>query len=344
MKAILLDDNEMAKWDEFIMSTPGGAFSNLSGWRKVYDTYGFKSFPIAAINDTGIIRGVLPLFLMRDIFGKKFLVSNPFLSYGGLCAVDEKAKIALIQKAKETAIINHVEYLEIRQLADIVTDLPEKKDFVTMVLKLEKDENLIWNKALTSVARNRIRKAFKANLVVDFGRQYLHDFYRVFSVNMRDLGTPVFPISFFESIFEEFRDVVDLIVVKHQDVVIGAMLFIHFRNVCLDPWVSSLKNYNQFCPGDLLYWEAIKKALMQDAEYFDFGRSTINSGTYRFKKKWGAYPVQLNYQYFLNKACNIPVVNANNNKYQLAINIWKRLPLIIANTIGPRLIKYLPEL
>lgn len=327
------------------MSSPEGTFGHLYGWEEVYDVYNYKSFPIAAIDNSDKIKGVLRLFLMKDIFGKKYLISNPLLSYGGICADDEITKRNLILKAQEIAVQNNVEYIEIRQLGARVADnLPTKSDFVTMFLSLNKNEELLWKNTLTPKVRNQIRKAVKSGLTVDFGKEYFDDFYRVLSVNYRDLGTPLHSKAFFRKVLKEFNKSSGIIVAKYKEKVIAAMLYIHFKNVFSDPWASSLREYNKLCPNNILYWEAIKYACKNGFEYFDFGRSTIDQGTLMFKKQWGAEQIQLYYQYSLNKANTISKTNAvHNNKYQLAINIWKKLPLIITNSIGPLLVRYLPE-
>jgi FemAB-related protein (PEP-CTERM system-associated) len=345
MKTILLDDNDIEKWDEYIMSCQQGTFGDLYGWENIYKLYDYKSFPIAAIDDSGRIRGVLRLFLMKDIFGRKYLISNPLLSYGGVCAGDEITKKNLLLKAQEIAVQHRVEYIEIRQLADRMADnLPTKNDFVTMFLRLDKDEEFIWKNTLTPKVRNQIRKAIKSGLTVDFGKEYFDDFYRVLSVNYRELGTPLHSKAFFRKILEEFNKSSGIIVAKYKEKVIAAMLYIHFKNVFSDPWASSLREYNKLCPNNILYWEAIKYACKNGFEYFDFGRSTIDQGTLMFKKQWGAEQISLYYQYSLNKAKTISKINAvHNNKYQLAIKIWKRLPLIITNKIGPIFVRYLPE-
>jgi FemAB-related protein (PEP-CTERM system-associated) len=341
---MLLGDNNAAQWDEFIISSKEGTFAHLSGWRSIYELYGYQSFPIAVTDSSNSIRGVLPLFLMKDIFGQKFLISNPFLSYGGICADDESIKESLMLKAREIAVQNDVEYCEIRQLGRTVGNHPSKKDFVAMFLDLTNGDEFIWRNALKSKVRNQIRKGLKSGLIVDFGRKYLDDFYRVLSINHRDFGTPLHNKFFFSKVLEEFKDHSGIIVVKYQDIVIAGMLYISCRKVFSDPWASSLRRYNKLCPNNILYWEAIKYACKEGFEYFDFGRSTIDCGTYNFKKQWGAEPVQLHYQYLLNKATKIPVHNVHDNRYQLAIKIWKRLPMAIANVIGPRIVKYLPEL
>jgi serine/alanine adding enzyme len=345
MRFILLSDKgHKEKWDEYIISCRQGTFADLHGWENIYKLYDYKSFPVAAIDDSGRIRGILRLFLRKNMFGRKFLVSNPFLSYGGICADDEEIKKSLILKAQEIAVDNNVEYIEIRQFDGNSENLNTKNDFVAMFLNLNKGDEYIWKISVNAEVRNRVRKAIKSGLTVDFGKKYFDDFYRVLAVNHRDLGTPLHNKTFFRKVLEEFHTSSNIIVVNHRDKVIAGMLCIYCKTVFSDPWVSSLREYNKLCPNNILYWEAIKYACRNGFEYFDFGRSTIDSGTYVFKKRWGAEPVQLNYQYFLNKAHKIPNVNAHDNKYQIAINIWKRLPLKIANTIGPRVIKYLPEL
>ena len=213
-----------------------------------------------------------------------------------------------------------------------------------MFLKLDGVAGSIWKNKIRGKTRNQIRKAIKSGLTVDFGEKHFDDFYNVLSINHRDFGTPLHKKVFFRKVLEEFSGKSGIIVVKLKKKVIAGMLYIRYRKVFSEPWASSLREYNKLCPNNLLYWEAIKYASENRFEYFDFGRSTINCGTYNYKKQWGAEPVQLNYKYFLNRADKIPVVNAHDNRYQTAINIWKKLPLPVANVIGNKVIRYLPEL
>lgn len=345
MKILEFEKGRGKAWDEFVASSPTGTCHHLSGWEKVLsEVYCFKSASIMAVDNADKITGVLPMFLMNDMFGKKYLISNPFLNYAGICATNIETENALIEKAKDIARENNVSYLEIKHLAAEADALHAKKDFVTMFLKLNKDTDSTWKGSLKAKTRNQVRKAAKAGLKVDYGNKYLNDFYKVYATNLRDLGTPAHPEKFFRSILEEFIDNSGIIVVKYQERVIGGMIHLHFKNVFSDPWASSLKEFNKLCPNNMLYWGAIKYASEKGFEYFDFGRSTMDSGTYMFKKQWGAEQVQLNYQYFLNKADKVPEFNANDNRYKLAIGLWKRLPMFIANTIGPRLVRFLPEL
>lgn len=340
-----LEDKYKRQWDEYITQTPSGTFYHLYKWKDLIErNFGLKSLYLVALNGADQVNGVFPLFLMRDIIGRKYLVSVPYSTFAGVCADDDETKMKLFDRAKELAFEHKVQYIESRQLASEAFQLPTKKEFVTMYLRLNQDENYIWEKSINAKARNHIRKACKEGLTTDFGKKYIDAFYEVLSVNIRDLGSPNYPKVFLKNILDEFSDSSDIIVVKHKDKIIGGMLFICYKNMIFNPWASSLKEYNRLSPNDLLYWEAIKYACKKGCEYFDFGRSTINSGTFDFKKKMGGEPVQLHYQYFLNKMQKIPAVSAHNNKYQPAINLWKKLPLWAAKFLGPGLIRHLPEL
>jgi lipid II:glycine glycyltransferase (peptidoglycan interpeptide bridge formation enzyme) len=164
-------------------------------------------------------------------------------------------------------------------------------------------------------------------------------------MNFRDLGTPFHSKAFLRKLLDTFNKSTGILVAKYHGKVIAGMLYVHFKNVFADPWASSLRTYNKLCPNNILYWEAIRYACRSGFKYFDFGRSTLGQGTLRFKKQWGSEQVPLYYQYSLNRAKSIATTTAvEKSKYQLAIHIWKRLPMIVANTIGPVVVRHLPEL
>jgi serine/alanine adding enzyme len=343
IEILFFEDKYKSKWDDYVEQSPSGTFYHLSGWKYILEkTFGFESIYLMAQSKAGEIKGVLPLFLMKDIIGRKYLISSPSSNFAGVCACNDEASNKLFTMARKLAVEKKVQYMEVRHLAKKVYDLPTNNAFVTMYLKLSHDEELVWKNSLNSKARNQTRRAYREGLTVDFGKEYLDDFYRVLSINFRELGTPIFPKKFFRHILDEFKNNTNLIVVKYQKNVIGGMIFISYRKTFSDPWASSLKKYNMLCPNNILYWEAIKYACRNGFEYFDFGRSTLDSGTFKFKKQWGAEPVQLYYQYFLNNAARLPDISSHNNQYRRAINLWRKLPIVITNALGPMIVKYLP--
>ena len=332
-------------WDNYVLNHSLGNFYQLSGWSKVYASV-FQFIPqyYCAVEGSEIV-GVMPLFLMRNILGKPFLVSIPFSSYAGVCFENEEAGQFLLKWAKHLARKYDVEYVEFRQYRQSFGNLPCKDNFVTMVTPLERNYQDLWDNTFKPKLRSVIRQGEKNGLVSDWGRKYLDDFYFIFKTNMKRLGTPVHPPKLFSKIIDVFKDKVNISVVKYGDKIIAGMFTIDFNgNVFADPWASSLWEYNHLRPNNVLYWNAIKYACDNGFENFDFGRSTIGGGTYLFKKHWGAKPLNLPYEYYLHKAKSVPQVDANNNKYELLVDIWKKLPISLATSVGKRVVKYLPEL
>ena len=119
-------------------------------------------------------------------------------------------------------------------------------------------------------------------------QELLKDFYKVFSENMRDLGSPVHSQEFFSLIFKYLGVNTKIGIVYHYDIPVAGGIIIIFRDTIEIPWASSLREYNRLSPNMLLYWSFLEFAGNKGFKFFDFGRSTINSGTFRFKKQWGA--------------------------------------------------------
>ncbi len=345
MKIIELDSTNGKLWDDFVNAHKQCTLYHLRGWKNVLtDEFGFRAHYLMAVDDAGSVLGILPLFIMRDIFGGKYLVSNPFSNYAGVCSEDQQVRDALIDYACDLARKEDVKYIEFRHISERkASSFPAKESFVNFMLEIDTDLEKMW-KALSSRNRGKVRKAEKSGLIVDRGHKYLNAFYEIFTRNLRRLGTPVFSISFFEKLLNEFPDQTDIFVLNLNAKTVSAMFMFKFKDTIAEPWVGSLVEYNKIYVNNLLYWKAICYAHENGFRYFDFGRSTDGTGTYKFKKQWQAVPEPLYYEYYLNKAKSIPKVDAVDNKYQFFINVWKKLPLAVTNFIGPKIVKFLPEL
>ena len=342
----LLNEKDHAKWDEYVETSPTGTFYHLYGWKEVIrNAYGLKPYYLVRLNQTGDIVGILPLFLMHNILFENFLISNPYTNYCGICADSESIENELVKYAKQLSGELNAQYLELRCLGEKTGRSDQVRgEFVNMMLDLSEGDDSIWNKTINSKVRNSVRKGIKSELEFDLGKDYFDDFYRVFATNMRDLGTPVHSKLFFKHLIQIFHDRIEIFVVKHQGKVVGSMFGFSRGKIISEPWASTLRSVSKYCAADFLYWHAIQYACEEGFSQFDFGRSTLNTGTYQFKKKWGAKPVSLTYQYYLNLADGAPIEIAEDNKYQMAVTIWQKLPLFLANIMGPAVIKYLPEL
>ena len=178
--------------------------------------------------DSGEIVGYLPLCSVKSRLFGHFLVSLPYLNRAGVVTCDAKVAGELIAKATELAEQLDVQYLEVRH-----SEPTEHESFgfsrgekVRMVLELPADGEALF-KAIGPKVRNLVRKGDKHNLSIRWGRDVLDDFYHVFSVNMRDLGTPVYPKKLFGDIVDKFGSDADLAVVYFEGQPVSGALLVH---------------------------------------------------------------------------------------------------------------------
>jgi FemAB-related protein (PEP-CTERM system-associated) len=212
---------------------------------------------------------------------------------------------------------------------------------VHMRLKLPDFPGPLWE-SFPAKVRNLVRKGEKSGLTVHWGRlDLLPDFYDVFSRNMRDLGTPVYGRRFFRAILSHFVDEAELCVVRLGQQAIAAALLLHGKGVTQVPSASSLREFNNTSANMLMYWHLLDRAIERKQAVFDFGRSTIDSNTYAFKKQWGAEPEGAVWQYHLRDG-NTVDLRPENPKMQRLIRIWQRLPVRLTRWIGPGIVRGIP--
>jgi len=211
-----------------------------------------------------------------------------------------------------------------------------------MVLDLPSTSEELW-KGFKSKLRSQIRRPKKEGFTVKFGQlDEIESFYEVFACNMRDLGTPVYTKQLFENTLREFPDNARICTVYDGKQPIASGFIIGFKNQLQIPWASSLRTHNRFGPNMMLYWNILKFACEQGYTQFDFGRSTQDEGTYKFKQQWGAQPVQCYWQYWLSSGDEMPEINPDNPTYQFAIRSWQRLPVPVTKWLGPKIVKFIP--
>jgi FemAB-related protein (PEP-CTERM system-associated) len=211
-----------------------------------------------------------------------------------------------------------------------------------MVLRLPKSEQAL-NKQLRSKLRSQIRRPDREQLEILWGgSDLIPDFYRVFAPGMHELGTPVYPRRFFEIAYEALQDVASILVVRAHGEVHAAAMLVRHGNTLEVPWAAATAAGKRLSINMRMYWEMMRFAIHAGIETFDFGRSTADSGTYRFKAQWGAEPTQLHWHYWLPAGRPIPKLNQSNPKYARAAAAWRRLPLWFANFLGPHIARNLP--
>ena len=220
----------------------------------------------------------------------------PFLDYGGVCADDEDTATRLISHALQLLPSYEADYVELRQRQPPTHAGGVRLDKVGMQLDLSSGIEKVWQ-SFPAKVRNQVRKAEKAGLSVSIGgKDLLDDFYSIFAINMRDLGSPVHSKTFFATMLAEFGEQARIVLVQDGKEPIGGLVCLFFKKTATVPWASSLRQFLAKCPNNLAYWEAMQYAFAHGCTTFDFGRSSIDSGTYNFKRQWGAEPVQLYWQ------------------------------------------------
>ena len=335
----IASETDARAWDAFVAAHPNATGYHVWAWRGVFArAFGHRSIYLIA-RASGRIAGVLPLVHIRSLVFGRSLTSLPFLNYGGVVAEGTDTAEALAKAAADLAGARHCDHVELRHVDRQFPALPCKQHKVTMTLRLQRR---MWEQ-LDRKVRNQIRKAQKSELVSEHGgSELLTAFYDVFARNMRDLGTPVYGRRFFEEILKTFPERTRVHVVRLKGAPVAAGITFQGGSTVEVPWASSIRDYNSLCPNHLLYWGVIERAVETGAAVLDFGRSTPNEGTYKFKEQWGAQPVVLHWEYPSLKGERLPNASPTNPKFQLAVRMWKKLPLSIATRVGPSIVRTIP--
>lgn len=339
MEICELKDIDEKAWDEYVLKHPDSTFYHQIGWKNVVEkSYGHKPYYLMAKED-GEIKGVLPLFFMKSmLFGKK-LVSVPFAPYGGVIGDNCIFEEMLIERAVEITKGVDADYLEFRNAIFRESKYISNTNYMTLVLKLDDDSEVIW-KRFNNKVRNAIRKSLSSKLELKTGN--VDDFYRLYSKNMRNLGTPTHSNDFFSAVMSMFPDKTEIITVSHMDEPVSVAILLYFKDTVISGWAASDRKHRNLKPNNLLYWSAIKNACDKGYIFFDFGRSIEDSGTYQFKKPWGAEKKQLQYMYYLNRIKQLPDTSQANSKRKKIAKVWKLLPLPVTNALGAKFRRDLP--
>lgn len=330
-------------WNAFVQEDAGASVFHLLEWQRVIaQAYGHEAHYLVA-EEAGRVAGVLPLFLIRSrLFGRS-LVSLPFSDYGGICAAGAPSVVSgLLQEALRIGRACRADYLQLRHREPCAGVTGVASDKITMLLSLAADPGIIWAR-LPSERRNRIKKAQRMGLTGRFlGAEGLDRFYEVFSENMRDLGSPVHGREFFRAIVGELGPRARILLVERADETIGAAMCLFFRDTVHIPWVSSLRRYFALNPNMVLYWTAVEHACNNGYRTLDFGRSSPGTGTYEFKRQWGARPVELAWSSFALQHGRVPTFSGEGLKERILVECWKRLPMAITRQLGPRVRGLIP--
>lgn len=332
------------EWQTYVGSTPRASLYHTLEWRKILCAFGHRSWYLMARSE-GTTRGVLPLVEMQSSLFGHFFVSLPFVNYGGILADTSECETALATAAADLAGKRGASHVELRQSFAAASWVQSRwrlrKHKAALVIPLDANPEVHWFR-LSSRLRGKVRKAEKSGATFSVGTaDALADFYRVFGRNMRDLGTPVYSPAFFKNIICITKDAAILLVYRTGRPVAGAFALRHGDRVEL-PWICSDYSQSSYYVNELLYWHAIQWACKSGARELDLGRSSIDSGAYRFKMQWNPEVRPLFWYYWLAHGIELPDLSPSNPKYGLAISCWKKMPVALANRVGPWIIRNVP--
>lgn len=328
----LLTSKDERGWDDFVMAHTSSTMYHLLGWRSIIsEVYHLEPLYLVAKEKKNIV-GIFPTFFVKAPFGAKKIVSLPYCNYGGPISRDTRIDNLFINYIKNNYSTNEI---EIRSLSEKY-NYPVKKGYITSQLSLNQSMDELWLHVDKDL-RNQIRKAQKYFLNLRSGVDLIKDFYYLYGKTMKRLGTPGHGLEYFQKIIHQFPRESNIFVIYYQNKPIAGLFSFTFKKIFSDPWAASDSHYFYLCPNDFLYWKAIEWAKLNNLSYFDFGRSTINSGVHKFKKQWGAKTLPL-YYYSLGKK----TVQNFSKAEKIISKCWAILPISVTNTFGPFLRKYIP--
>jgi len=334
--------NDGRSWDAYVQAKPTASQYHQWVWKSVIEeTYGHSTHYLAA-TENGAIRGALPLVELKSWTFGHFLVSLPYFNYGGFLADSPEAEEALLSAAAELARNLGARHIELRQGACCAVSWKEVCAKVAMVVRLPKTPEEMMAR-LSGRLRNKVRAASKAGFEVRWGGQEMVPaLYKVFAINMRNLGTPVYPRSWFENVMRRGGAEARILALFDEAEPVAATLITTFRNAVELPWIASSPEGRKKYSTVLLYWTALEWALAQGYTSVDLGRCTPGGGVYQFKRQWECEEVPLHWYYWLPAGVPVPELRPSNPRYRLAIRAWQKLPVPVANWLGPRISRSIP--
>lgn len=342
----LAEPTDNKKWDNFVHNHPNASPYHLFAWgQAVSQAYGFKTLNLIA-EKKNEITGILPLSLLKVPLTKGSLVAMPYCDVGAVLSDDTEVQAELLAEAikigeqHNAARINLRGCLEKSAFNKVNYPVRETSNKVRMLLNLPGSSEELW-KSFKSKLRSQVKKTKKNGLTFEWENDRLNEFYTVFSLNMRDLGSPVHSKKWFHAIISQFGDLARVGLVYHNNIAVGAGIILRVGNKISIPWASTLREFNRLGPNMLLYWNFLKYAADNNCSEFDFGRSTPNEGTFKFKSQWGAKPAPLIWHDIFLKGSPQEGTTSSYDYKNWSAEIWRKLPLNLANFFGPILRKYI---
>jgi FemAB-related protein (PEP-CTERM system-associated) len=319
------DKQDREAIDTFVRDRPDGTPFHLPGWLDAVERgCGQSGFHLVAERG-GTIVGLLLLTELRSRLFGSALISSGFGVGGGV--IGDGAE----------------------QLAEAAWDIARARGFASVELRggpipngWERREGLYFGferdipegddailGAIPRKQRAEVRRALANGLEVGVGRD-LDAHYRVYAESVRNLGTPVFPRALFEAALESLD--ADILTVRGAGgAPLASVLSFYHGDTVYPYWGGGTRAARAARANELMYFALMRHARARGFTRFDFGRSKAGTGAFAFKKNWGFEPRPLAYAVKGEGRETNPL----SPRYRHQVALWKRLPLWLANRLGP---------
>lgn len=331
---------DSARWNEFVFACPSATFFHRIEWRGImHEIFRHRTHYLLAERGQEIV-AVLPLAEVKSRLFGHALTSLPFAVYGGIAGDDPEAVAALEAAADAVARQAGVQHLEYRNLTARHLDWPRQDLYFAFRKEIFADDEANMA-AIPRKQRAMVRKGIKNGLLAQLDGTP-DRFFALYSDNVLRHGTPALPKKFFQTLMNVFgKDCEVLTVTTADGKLLSTVMSFYFREEILPYYAGDDLAARDLAANDFKYWELMRHATARGCRIFDYGRSKAGTGPFSFKKNWGFEPTPLSYEYRLFKRDAIPQNNPLNPKYRAFIALWRRLPIGVANRLGPVLVRNL---
>lgn len=332
-----LDDASIDAW---VMAHPRSTPFHRPAWvRAVAEGTGQTPLMLVARDASGKIVGLLPLTLIRSLLFGKALVSTGFSVDGGILADDPAVADALAAACWALAERHGCTTAELRggMLPDLGWSV--KNDTYLNFSKPLAADDAAQLAAVPRKHRAELRKGLDNGLTVEIGRseklRALH--YSLYARSVHRLGTPVFPRALFENTLDAMGNDADIILISNNNDPVTATLSLYHNGTCMPYWQGSSDAARSLRSNEVAYFHLMNHARNRGCHTFDFGRSKVGTGPAAWKKSWGWEGVPLSYAVRSAEGQEARDVNPLSPQYRRKVELWKKLPLGIANLLGPHI-------
>jgi FemAB-related protein (PEP-CTERM system-associated) len=334
---------DYAAWDGFVAQHPEGTFCHRFGWQRVIENGAGQKCPYLIARKNGVVVGVLPLTVKRHFIFGKALISNMFCVYGGALASDASTLELLYNRAWQIAQSAGINVFENRTVSAQHSDTvgwQSRTQSATFICDLAEDpeQQLL---AIPRKQRAVIRKSLKHELTTQWNGN-IDIFYDLYARSVLGLGTPVFPKKMFSLMAEVFKGAIEVQITHDpQGIPVASLLSFYSDDTVLPYYAGGTAAARALAAHDFMYYQLMCRAREKGKTRFDFGRSKVDSGPYRFKKNWGFEPIPLEYEWRLGEGATLPEISQQSGAFATFSKLWKKLPLPISKLLGPPLARHL---